>query len=315
MCVRAFSARRDRLDQMGEVVALRMEEIALSLVDLIVRRCREHTRFLLGATVAKTAKGSYFHRLGISSTGVSYLGSKMRTWTAQRGNRSRRRWVIRLSLAVSGLWLLVEVLLWPNVSALAASVPDRTAFMQRYEARHGRSVVVTWTPYDEIADTLKRAVLVAEDIDFFSHDGFAFDQARLAIQDAIRDRKLPRGASTLTQQLAKNLWLSPSRSPRRKIREALLTRALERELEKRRILEIYLNVVEFGDATFGCEAASRRFFDKPAARLTDHEAARLAAVLPRPGQWSPLGREPAFLAAVERIERRSARAQWLHQVI
>ncbi len=127
--------------------------------------------------------------------------------------------------------------------------------------------------------------------------------------------RLPRGASTITQQLAKNLWLSPARTPRRKLREALLTTALEKHLEKRRILEIYLNVVEFGDDTFGCEAASRHFFGKPASRLSESEAARLAAVLPRPSRWSPVDDDGAFLASVERIRRRMSRARWLEDVI
>ncbi|MDH3525740.1 MAG: transglycosylase domain-containing protein, partial [Acidobacteriota bacterium] len=136
-----------------------------------------------------------------------------------------------------------------------------------------------------------------------------------ALREAIAERRFPRGASTITQQLAKNLWLSPARTPRRKLREALLTRSLEKHLDKRRILEIYLNVVEFGDGTFGCEAASRHYFGKSAARLSAVEAARLAAVLPRPSQWSPVGENRDFLAAVERIRRRMERADWLRRVI
>jgi len=213
------------------------------------------------------------------------------------------------------VWLAVEIVLWPDVAVLALENPGRTAFMRRYEDRVGRTVDSVWVPYGEIADTLKSAVLVAEDIDFFSHQGFAGGEVEKAIREAIRTRSFPRGASTITQQTAKNLWLSPSRSPRRKLREALLTRSLERHLEKRRILEIYLNVAEFGEGTFGCEAASRHFFGKPASRLTRHEAARLAAVLPRPSRWSPTGTSSSYLAAVERIERRAARARWLRQVI
>ncbi|MCZ6727121.1 MAG: monofunctional biosynthetic peptidoglycan transglycosylase [Acidobacteria bacterium] len=227
----------------------------------------------------------------------------------------RLRAVLMLLLIAAGGWLLVEVMLWPDVAALAESNVDRTAFMERYRARHGRPVALTWIAYGDIADTLKRAVLVAEDIDFFGHDGFALGEIRQALSEAIREGKLPRGASTISQQLAKNLWLSPSRTPRRKLREVLLTRALERRLEKKRILEIYLNVVDFGDGTFGCEAASRRFFGKPASRLSTNEAARLAAVLPRPSRWSPEGSDAAFLGAVRRIERRMQRARWLRREI
>jgi monofunctional biosynthetic peptidoglycan transglycosylase len=229
----------------------------------------------------------------------------------------RRRFLGLLAVVSLGasIWLGFEALVWPDVAILAESPPAKTAFMRLYEERHGRQVRTIWVPYGEIADTMKRAVLVAEDIEFFSHEGFAVEELGKAIREAIEERELPRGASTITQQLAKNLWLSPARTPRRKLREALLTRSLERHLEKRRILEIYLNVVEFGDATFGCEAASRHYFGKPASRLSDGEAARLAAVLPRPSQWSPVGEDGAFLASAERIRRRMRRARWLREVI
>ncbi len=126
-----------------------------------------------------------------------------------------------------------------------------------------------WTPYSAISPTLKRAVLVAEDIDFFSHHGFALAEMQNALEDALRDRELPRGASTITQQLAKNLWLSPSRNPLRKGKEALLTWQLERALSKRRILELYLNVVELGPGIYGVGAASQRYFGKAPADLDD----------------------------------------------
>lgn len=217
--------------------------------------------------------------------------------------------------ALAAGWLVLEIAVWPDVGSIAESVPQRTAFMRRYEARHGGPVQVEWTPYAAISDDLKRAVLVAEDIDFFSHEGFAAAELRQAVRDAVRLRRPPRGASTITQQLAKNLWLSPARTPRRKLREAFLTRALERELSKRRILEVYLNVVEFGEGTFGCEAASRHFFSRRASGLSHNQAARLAAVLPRPSSWSPTGDGKEFLAAVGRIERRMRRAGWLSKVI
>lgn len=232
--------------------------------------------------------------------------------------RSLRRFSKRLCAGVAIVavaWALFEIAVWPDVPAIARTVPERTAFMRRYEARHGRPVRVEWIAYGNISDHLKRAILVAEDIDFFSHDGFATAELRAALREAVASRSLPRGASTITQQLAKNLWLSPARSPRRKIREALLTRALERHVGKRRILEVYLNVVEFGDGTFGCEAASRHYFGKSAAGLTRRQAARLAAVLPRPSTWQADGNSPGYLAAVRRIERRMERAAWLGKVI
>jgi monofunctional biosynthetic peptidoglycan transglycosylase len=238
--------------------------------------------------------------------------------TKPPSSEPRRRPFLRiLALLACALfaWLGVEALLWPDVAGLAATNPSKTEFMRRYETRHGGAVRFEWLAYGAVSDHLKRAVLVAEDIDFFSHDGFAYGELRQAVRDAIANRKLPRGASTITQQVAKNLWLSPARTPRRKLREALLTRALERHLEKRRILEIYLNVAEFGGGAFGCEAASRQYFGKSARHLSPPEAARLAAVLPRPSRWRPDGTSAGFLAAVDRIERRVRKAQWLSRVI
>jgi monofunctional biosynthetic peptidoglycan transglycosylase len=132
-----------------------------------------------------------------------------------------------------------------------------------------------------------------------------------ALEDALRDRDLPRGASTITQQLAKNLWLSPSRNPLRKGKEALLTWQLERALSKRRILELYLNVVEFGPGVYGAGAASRRYFGKAAAELDDNEAAQLAAGLPNPAAWHPGVSHPAYRRHVASIERRMSRAVFL----
>jgi monofunctional biosynthetic peptidoglycan transglycosylase len=158
-------------------------------------------------------------------------------------------------------------------------------------------------------------VLVAEDIGFFSHRGFALDEIHSALEDALRDRELPRGASTITQQLAKNLWLSPSRSPLRKAQEAVLTWQLERALSKRRILELYLNVAELGPGVYGVGAASQRYFGKAADDLDEHEAAQLAAALPNPAAWHPGARSPAYLRHAAAIERRMARAAFLSKQI
>jgi len=158
-------------------------------------------------------------------------------------------------------------------------------------------------------------VLVAEDVNFFSHHGFALDEMQSALEDALRDRELPRGASTITQQLAKNLWLSRSRSPLRKAREALLTWQLERRLSKRRILELYLNVAEFGPGLYGVGAASQRYFGKAPADLDEGEAAQLAAVLPSPASWHPGSSRAAYRRRVAAIERRMQRAAFLWKQI
>src|SRR6188474_2992026 len=197
--------------------------------------------------------------------------------------RSRRGW--------AG-WLAVEIWAWPSVRRLAIERPATTAFIEQYRAlqrARGRPdrVAREWTPYAAISPAVKRAVLVAEDVNFFSHHGFA-------LEDALRDRELPRGASTITQQLAKNLWLSRSRNPLRKTKEALLTWQLERTLPKRRILELYLNVVELGPGIYGVGAASQRYFGKPAADLDEREAAQLAAILPNPAAWRPGSASAAY---------------------
>src|SRR5262249_24495670 len=170
--------------------------------------------------------------------------------------------------------------------------PATTAFIRHYERQEraaGREprVARVWVPYAAISPHLKGAVLVAEDINFFSHRAFEMAEIQNALERAIEEGELPGGASTISQQLVKNLWLSPSRSPLRKLEEAILTWQLERALDKRRILELYLNVVELGRGLYGAEAASRRYFGKAAADLTPDEAARLAASLPNPTAWHP----------------------------
>ena len=204
---------------------------------------------------------------------------------------------------------MYEVWTWPDVAALARRPPATTAFIEQYRAAQralGRAARVAWiwVPYDRISPHLTRAVLVAEDISFFSHRGFDFGELRLALGRAVEDRELRRGASTITQQLAKNLWLSPSRNPWRKVKEAILTWQVERALGKRRILELYLNVAEFGPGTYGAEAAARRYFNKPAAGLTVEEAAALAAALPNPTAWHPGASPRAYQRHVARILRR-----------
>ena len=233
--------------------------------------------------------------------------------------RPRARWAFRLLLlvlAVFALWALWEAVTWPDVARLARDRPRTTAFIEDYRARQravGKSdrVAWTWTPYTAISSDAKRAVLVAEDINFFSHRGFEMAELQNALEDALRDRELPRGASTITQQLAKNLWLSPSRNPWRKVKEAILTWQMERALPKRRILELYLNVVELGPGVYGIGAASQRYFGKPPSELSAAEAAQLAAALPNPGSWHPGVDSAGYRRRVASIRERMARAAFL----
>jgi len=225
-----------------------------------------------------------------------------------------------LLVAALAAWAAWEVWTWPDVASLARRPPATTAFIERWRASQraaGRRARIarTWTPYGSISPSLKVAVLVAEDINFFAHRGFDRGEILEALTQAIEERDLPRGASTITQQLAKNLWLSPSRDPLRKAREAILTWQLERALGKRRILELYLNVVEFGPGVWGAEAASRRYFGKAAADLGDDEAALLAAGLPSPATWHPGAPSAAYRRHAETVRRRMDRAQFLRRLV
>jgi len=180
----------------------------------------------------------------------------------------------------------------PDVRTLRTSNPTTTAFMElRAREAAGRGLPYTkdqrWVPYARISQNLKRAVLVAEDSAFWKHAGIDFDQLRESMEVNWERGEFARGASTITQQLAKNLYLSPSKNPIRKLRELLITRRLEAELSKQRILELYLNVIEWGDGIWGAEAAARRYFRKSSAELTPQESALLAAAIINPRLLDP----------------------------
>jgi monofunctional biosynthetic peptidoglycan transglycosylase len=176
---------------------------------------------------------------------------------------------------------------FPNVEELKSGFPKTTSFMEirRAELRsEGKDDTLQYTPvpYARISPYLRRGVLVAEDNGFYEHSGVDTDAMREAFERDWKRKQITQGGSTITQQLAKNLYLSPSRNPFRKIREYFLATALERHLTKKRILELYLNVVEMGERVYGAEAAARFYFHKPASALTPREAALLAGCLPNP---------------------------------
>jgi monofunctional biosynthetic peptidoglycan transglycosylase len=182
----------------------------------------------------------------------------------------------------------------PDISRLKKENPAKTAFMEYREKEwkeKGRKVQIrqAWVPLSRISPFLVKAVLIAEDDKFWSHDGFDYESIKEAVEKDLQAGKLKFGGSTISQQLAKNLYLSPGKSFWRKILEAFLTWRMERVLSKKRILELYLNVVEWGDGVFGAEAASRHYFEKPASMLSPREAARLAVVLPSPRKLNPTG--------------------------
>jgi monofunctional biosynthetic peptidoglycan transglycosylase len=206
---------------------------------------------------------------------------------------------VRRALALVGLGVvLAAILFWvtlPDVSPLATSWPKTTAFMERRKEllarseKSGKPVRLEWTPVplSRISPEMQRAAIVAEDARFYEHDGVDWEALRGAVEKNLEKGGVKVGGSTITQQLAKNLYLSPARTPWRKLREIAIARRLERRLSKKRILELYLNVIEFGTRTFGVEAASRRYFGKPARELGRDEAAILAAVIPSPRIYDP----------------------------
>ena len=180
----------------------------------------------------------------------------------------------------------------PDVRSLRRENPTRTAFMElraAEAAEAGRRARTTqrWIPYRRISPALVRAVLVAEDAGFWQHEGIDLDEIRASMEINWERGDLLRGASTITQQLAKNLYLSPSRNPYRKVRELFITRRLEAELPKARILELYLNLIEWGDGIWGAEAASQRYFGTSAGALTAEQAALLAGAIINPRRYSP----------------------------
>ncbi len=212
-------------------------------------------------------------------------------------------------LAALALVALVAAFAWAaadvariDVASLSRENPGTTSLMRQrareaaakglpYRVRHH------WVPYERISPSLRRAVLIAEDDAFFSHDGLDWNEIKASARKNLATRRFARGGSTITQQLSKNLWLGTERTPLRKFKELLLALRLERELGKRRIFELYLNSIEWGDGVFGAEAAARRWFGTSAANLSARQSVRLAAVIINPRRYSPV--EPP-----RRIERR-----------
>lgn len=198
------------------------------------------------------------------------------------------------SLAIYEFWFLAQVLYWVDHNPATTSVMDA-----RLEALRHRDPKATlehkWVRYTAISSELKRAIIVAEDAKFVEHDGFDWEGIQRALEKNQRRGRIVAGGSTITQQLAKNLFLSGERSLLRKGQEAILAAMLEATMSKRRIFEIYLNVAEWGESVFGAEAAARHYFGVSAEALDSVQAARLAAMLPRP-RYYDRNRDSAYLA-------------------
>ncbi len=229
----------------------------------------------------------------------------MRKSTARSRSRVKAFLIILLCLPV-GAVLFFWLLKMPDVSALRATNPTVTALMEARQTQarakgHTIERHWTWVPLSRISPHLRQAVVEGEDASFFTHEGFDWEGIKDAALYNLEAGKLKRGGSTITQQLAKNLYLSSERSMLRKAREALITRSLEHHLTKERIFELYLNVAEWGQGVYGAEAAARHHFKKSSHNLTADEAAWLAAILPSPRRYDPIRKTTSLSRRHDRI--------------
>jgi len=225
--------------------------------------------------------------------------------------KSLKRWVWRLALVLVSavllyqLWILSHIVYWNFYN------PSSSAFMQErldvMQKKKPEAVLqYQWVPYEKISPHLKRAIIAAEDGKFLQHEGFDFEAIQKAYEKNLEKGKFVRGGSTISQQLAKNLFLSGKKTPWRKIEEAIITLMLENVMSKRRILEIYLNKIEWGNGVFGAEAASRYYYGVSASALTSKQAARLAAMVPSPRFYDLNRNTPWLLKKTDIIFNRMA---------
>lgn len=198
-----------------------------------------------------------------------------------------KQWLGRVLLAfivlvlAYQLWILLHICWWVNHNpSSSAFMDDRLALMQ--EQNPDAELKHRWVEYKKISPNLKRAVIAAEDAKFVDHEGFDWKGIQKAYQKNLKKGHIVAGGSTISQQLAKNLFLSTKRTPWRKLEEAMITLMLENMMSKRRILEIYLNVIEWGNGVFGAEAAARHYYKTSASNLSANQAAKLAAMVPNP---------------------------------
>jgi len=227
--------------------------------------------------------------------------------------RRSLRWALRLLLIFLVVDLIYVAVIWPDWKHLASGAIPKSSFMQLYEAKQkGRDwPKLQWQPVPlaRIPRHMLRAVIVAEDSRFYEHSGFDLIAIREALDYNIDRGRVVFGASTITQQTVKNLYLSPSRNPLRKWHEMFLTWGIEHHLRKSRILELYLNIVELGRGIYGVQAAARHYYGEDVEQLTVAQAAELAATLPSPVKNNPATRTQAFDRRVQRILNLLSREQ------
>jgi len=201
------------------------------------------------------------------------------------------------------IWILGHVLWWRSHN------PAETAFMEEQlvrlqQKKPDAELHHKWVPYNRISIHLKRALVASEDAKFLNHEGFDWEGIQTAWEKNLKKGRIVAGGSTISQQLAKNLFLSSKRTPWRKLEEALITVMLEAVMSKRRIFEIYLNVIEWGDGVFGAEAAARHYFRASAASLAPGQAARLAAMVPNPRYFDAHRNDSRLMRKARIIQRR-----------
>ena len=201
-------------------------------------------------------------------------------------------WLCLALIAFGLLFTFYSLFSHSDLCDLATVNPKTTAFIEQRkeemkEKGSKRKIYQVWVPFNSISPNLRNAVILAEDPNFYTHHGLDFYAITLAFRRNLEEGEIKVGASTITQQLMKNLYLSPSRNPLRKWHEAILALRVERCVKKNRLLEVYLNVIEWGESTYGIEAASRRYFGTSAAALNPAQAATLASMIPNPILFNP----------------------------
>ncbi len=249
--------------------------------------------------------------MGKAGRGIKTVRSNQRLWNLGRRSEGRPRGIKRVSwfrklpwkfcLGIVGVFILFEVLTLPvaSIFSLETKNPMETALMQQRieETRAmGKTLKIDhrWVSLSNIPKHVRKAVLIAEDARFYNHAGIDWHEVRKSFETNWEKGRIVRGGSTITQQLAKNLYLSTSRDPIRKFKELLISWMLEATLSKKRILELYLNIIEWGRGIFGIEAAAQRYFHISASQLTREQAASLAAVIPSPLRHKPTKLTPSL---------------------
>lgn len=213
--------------------------------------------------------------------------------------------VLVAAIVLYNLWIFGHIVYWRSHN------PSASAFMNEQLAKLQEDdpeaeLRQKWVPYAQISPNLKRALIAAEDAKFADHEGFDWDGIEAAFEKNLKQGRIVAGGSTISQQLAKNLFLSSKKTPWRKLEEAAITVMLEKVLDKRRIFEIYLNVIEWGNGVFGAEAAARYYFHTSAARLSAGQAAKLAAIVPNPRYYDEHRNATGLMKKTRIIQRRMA---------